>query len=201
MPEAYLTKIKIMKKLILSAAVALLAITGAQAQVAFGLKGGLNVSNLYGSGVSSQNTKSLFGANAGVFASIPLATTFYIQPEVSYSMEGAMYKTPSSKDKLNFINIPIMFKYVTTSGFFVEAGPQLGILASAKKDIGSSNIDIKNGLQNVNFSVGGGIGYKLDPSLALGARYMAGISDLTENNSSELRSSAVSVNLFYTFNK
>ena len=201
MSEAYLTKIKIMKKLILSAAVALLAITGAQAQVALGLKGGLNVSNLYGSAVSNNNTKSLFGANAGIFASIPAATNFYVQPELSYSLEGAMYKTPDAKTKLNFVNIPVMLKYVTKSGFFVEAGPQLGIITSAKTEIGNVTTDIKDNLQNVNFSVGGGIGFKLDPSLALGARYMAGVSDLTENNSTELRSNNLSINLFYTFNK
>jgi opacity protein-like surface antigen len=190
-----------MKKLILSAAVALFAITGAQAQTAFGLKGGLNVSNLSGSGINSDNTKSLVGANAGLFASIPAATNFYIQPELSYSLEGAQYKTPNAKTKLNFVNIPVMLKYVTNSGFFVEAGPQLGILTSAKNEAGNITADIKNDLKSTNFSLGGGIGYKLDPSLAVGARYMAGISDLSETNSSELKSNNLSINLFYTFGR
>lgn len=190
-----------MKKLILSAAVAILAISGAQAQTAFGLKGGLNVSNLYGSGVSNDATKSLFGGNGGFFASIPASTNFYIQPEVSYSMEGAMYKGSDAKTKLNFVNIPVMLKYVTPGGFFVEAGPQLGILVSAENEVNDVESDIKGLLKSTNFSVGGGIGFKLDPSIAVGARYMAGLSNLTENNPSELKSNNLSINLFYTFGR
>ena len=190
-----------MKKLILSAAVALLAITGAQAQVAFGLKGGLNVSNLSGSLINSDEAKSLFGGNGGLFASIPASKNFYIQPEVAYSLEGAQAKSSNGNTKLNFVNLPVMLKYVTNSGFFVEAGPQLGILTSAKVKSGNITSDIKDQLKSTNFSLGGGIGYKLDPSLAVGARYMAGVSDLTENNGNTLKSNNLSINLFYTFNK
>ncbi len=190
-----------MKKIILSVAVAFFAITGAQAQASFGLKAGLNVSNLSGSAVSANNTKSLFGGNGGVYASIPAGTNFYVQPEVSYSLEGAKTNSSNTTNKINFVNVPVMFKYVTKSGFFVEAGPQIGFVTSAKAETGNVTIDFKDQLKSTNFSAGAGLGFKLDPSIAVGARYMFGISDLSETNSNELKSNNLSINLFYTFGK
>lgn len=190
-----------MKKLILSAAVAFLAISGAQAQTAFGLKGGLNVSNLSGSSVDNSDAKSLFGGNAGFFASIPASKNLYVLPEVSFSLEGAKLKSSDTDLKLNYVNIPVLLRYVTNSGFFVEAGPQLGILTSAKTKFGSTTIDVKDQLKSTNFSAGAGLGFKLDESVAVGARYMFGISDISESSVNELKSNNLSINLFYTFGR
>lgn len=189
-----------MKKMVLSAAVALLAITGLQAQTSFGLKAGLNVSKLTGSNFDNQKVKSLFGANGGVFASIPAGKNFSVQPELSFSMEGAQEENSNAKLKVNFINLPVMLKYRTESGFFVEAGPQVGYLASAKADGNGATIDFKDQLQSFNFSAGAGLGYQLDKSIGVGARYMFGLSDILENNTT-MKSNALSVNLFYTFGK
>jgi len=41
--------------------------------------------------------------------------------------------------KLNYLNIPVLAKYYITDAFSVEAGPQIGLLLSAKsrgEDIG-----------------------------------------------------------------
>src|ERR1700733_15049765 len=53
----------------------------------FGIKGGLNLSNMYVRDVSDENMK--VGWNAGIYAKIPLTTGFSIQPELYYTDKGA----------------------------------------------------------------------------------------------------------------
>ncbi len=191
-----------MKKFLLSAAVAFFALTGVQAQVGFGLKGGLNISNLGGDDVDDDAFKSLFGANAGIYASVPVSKTFFVQPELSFSMEGA--KVDGIDDaalKLNYINLPVMLKYQTMGGFFVEAGPQVGLLLSARAKDDDVNLDVKEGFNTANISVGGGLGYKLDESLSVGARYMLGVRSIAKEDDVKTTANTLSVNLFYTFGK
>ena len=49
----------------------------------FGIKGGLNLSNMYVKDVSDENMK--VGWNAGFYAKIPLATFLSIHPELYYT--------------------------------------------------------------------------------------------------------------------
>src|SRR5260221_5824274 len=53
----------------------------------FGIKGGLNLTNLYVADVSHESMKA--GFNGGVFAKLPLTKGFSIQPELLYSLKGA----------------------------------------------------------------------------------------------------------------
>jgi hypothetical protein len=70
-----------MKKMIFVAAIAMFSLVSVNAQTSFGAKAGLNVANLIG---DVTDNESLIGFNAGVFVEIPLADSFYIQPELIY---------------------------------------------------------------------------------------------------------------------
>lgn len=75
-----------MKKILLSAvAVFTFGLTNAQ-DVSYGVKGGLNLSNLSG---DIEDAKSLFGAHVGAFAEIKITDKFSVQPELLFSMQGA----------------------------------------------------------------------------------------------------------------
>src|SRR5690606_23253190 len=124
-----------MKKLILG--LALTAGTFAFAQqtgntssnpVTFGVKGGMNVSSL-SNGADLSDSKSKIGFNAGVFANIPLASSFSVQPEVlyndlgskvtrEYSVLGNNYKSEYSRN-LGYVAVPVMFQYNATPEFFL----------------------------------------------------------------------------------
>ncbi|MBB6330178.1 hypothetical protein HNP24_001128 [Chryseobacterium sediminis] len=210
-----------MKKLILG--LALTAGTFAFAQqtgntssnpVTFGVKGGMNVSSLSkDSGLDDQ--KSKIGFNAGVFANIPLAASFSVQPEVQYSQYGnkSDYTIGGTKfsasTKLDYITVPVMFQYNLIPNLYVEAGPEFGFMVSAKNKFknesnGDSNTtdNYKDNLNTFNFGIGLGAGYYFTPNLGLTARYVAGLTDVAKNRpsgSDATRNNLFQVGLAYKF--
>jgi opacity protein-like surface antigen len=188
-----------MKKLILSFAIVAFAAAGVNAQVGFGIKGGLNISSLRGD--DDEGLKSLIGGNAGFFANIPVSGMISLQPEVLYSLEGAQFDAPSDpKFLLNFINIPVMFKYSDPSGFYGELGPQIGIITSAKlKADGIPDQDLKENLKSTNFSLGLGAGWNFGPKVGVGVRYNLGLSNISEDDDDDLKTGNFSIGIHYSF--
>jgi len=142
-----------MKKLILGIAVTASSLAFAQttttasssSDVRFGVKAGMNVASL-SKDAGLEDQKSKIGFNAGVFATIPVAESFSIQPEVLYSQYGAKIENvdeftvlgtttrnvESYSTHLDYITVPVMFQYNFVPNFYVEAGPEFGFMLSAK---------------------------------------------------------------------
>ncbi|KFF05039.1 porin family protein [Flavobacterium reichenbachii] len=168
-----------MRKIILSAlAVMAFGLTNAQS-TKFGVKGGLNLSNIVGGDV--ENTNSLVGFHVGGFAEIKIADKFAIQPELLYSAQGTKIDGgPVFGDfdvKLDYLNIPVLAKYYIVEKFSVEAGPQLGILLSAKSD----GDDVKDSFKSVDFGFNIGAGFHFTENLSINLRYTIGLSPLAED--------------------
>ncbi|MDQ0476377.1 MULTISPECIES: porin family protein [Chryseobacterium] len=201
-----------MKKLVLSAAIAISSLTFAQQ---FGIKAGMNVSSLSTEeGLSDQGSK--IGFNAGVFMNAPLAENFSIQPELLYSQMGEKYNqtisgtTYARSKHLDYVTLPVMFQYNATPSFYLEAGPEFGLLVSAKNKFTneSANTTIgesanyKDDLNAFNFGVGLGAGYYFTPNVGLTARYVAGVTDIAKerpSGSSAVRNNVFQVGLAYKF--
>jgi hypothetical protein len=174
----------------------------AGAQVQYGIKAGYNLATVTTSpkqgGLSS---KSDF--DAGLFATIPLFTSCYLQPEVMYSGQGTMINDTfvSGKMNLGYINVPVLFKYQHESGLFAETGPQVGFLLSAKETAGGQTIDTKSNTQSVDFSWAFGIGYKLPMGLGIDARYNLGLTNIDKSSLSNetVKNSVFEFGLFYAF--
>jgi len=145
-----------MKKLILGMALTAGSLAFAQtttttsnmssdSSVRFGVKAGMNVASL-SKDAGLEDQKSKIGFNAGVFATIPIAESFSIQPEVMYSQYGAKIENTneftvlgtttrnveSYSTHLDYITVPVMFQYNFIPNFYVEAGPEFGFMVSAK---------------------------------------------------------------------
>lgn len=161
--------------------------------VAFGIKAGFNIANVTvkSSGLTV-TPSSLFGATGGFFANIPVGTGgFGIQPELLYSMMG--YKISSSitggnvdgTANLNYLSIPVLAKYnINKPGFGVYAGPQLGILMSAKAKSGSVSEDIKDQVKSTDMSAVVGLEYGLEMGLNFSTRYQIGLSNIDKDPAS-----------------
>lgn len=173
-----------MKKTIILAATVLFAF-GARAQVKahFGIKGGLNASELHWKG---DNADTKIGFHAGGLAHIHGNSNWAFQPEVMYSLEGAKYKVGDVKSSTNlsFINVPLLAQYMFDNGFRIEAGPQIGFLMSAKNKTDGTNTDIKDGYKSTAISLPVGVGYLTSTGLGFDARYNFGLTDLNENGTS-----------------
>lgn len=186
-----------MKKVIVFSAGILLTVflkaqTGA---VHFGLKGGLNVSDVTVSG--NNNLDSKLGIYAGGLAHIHLSKTWAVQPELMYSMQGA--KDGDQKLNLDYINIPVQLQYMFDNGFRLQTGPQVGILVNAKAKAGDVKYDVKDGFTNADFSWSFGTSYLTNSGLGFDLRYNLGLTDIDKATSVTNKNSVFQLGLFYQF--
>lgn len=184
-----------MRKLLLSAAIAVFGFTAMNAQeVKFGAKAGVNFATIGG---DSENVDSRTSFHLGGVAEIVISDKFSVQPELLFSSQGA--KSEYSEDlgelgsfkveenlKLNYLNLPIIAKYYVTDGLSIEAGPQLGFLLSADYDVEvdgeSDEQDVKDNFKSIDFGAGFGLGYKLENGLNFNLRYNLGLSNISDTD-------------------
>lgn len=201
-----------MKKLVLGAAIAISSLTFAQQ---FGVKAGMNVSSLSSEeGLSDQGSK--IGFNAGVFMNAPLAENFSIQPELMYSQMGDKYNqtiagtTYARSRHLDYVTLPVMFQYNATPAFYLEAGPEFGLLVGAKNKFTNESTNntiaesanYKDDLNGFNVGIGLGAGYYFTPKVGLTARYVAGLTDIAKDRpsgSDSVKNNVFQVGLAYKF--
>lgn len=197
---SWLTKAIIMKLilLILSFITFFNSVT-AQLTVNFGVKGGANFSTFIGSEAGTAN--SLTSPYAGGFAQFSAGNNedgfirYAFLGELFYSGQGA--KSNDEEIKLSYINLPIVVqRYFGGSGFYLETGPQIGFLISAKDKIGGETTDVKSDYKKTDFSLLGGLGYKFQNGLGINARYTLGLGSL---DGSDTHNAMLSAGLFYVF--
>lgn len=184
----------IMKKLLLTATIAICGIFAAQAQdIKFGVKGGLNLATL-----SDVDGSSKLSGHIGGFANFKF-TNWALQPEIMFSGQGANdIGIGDSKWALSYINIPVLFQYYFMPEFYAEAGPQMGFLLSAKSKNDGVSVDIKDGFKTVDIGSAIGVGYKFPIGVGVYARYNFGFTDLVDG-SLDPRNSFFQLGASYTF--
>jgi len=165
-----------------------------QAQVAVGLKGGLNFANLDVQGFS---TKNRTGYHLGAFTLFKF-TKIGIQPEIIFSQQGSKVKDPSFgsvESNFSYVNIPVLFKLYTVLGLNFQAGPQFGFLTSAEID----NDNIKDELKGSDLSLALGAGWDLPFGLTIDARYNLGLSDVNDDlpNADEIKNQVFQISVGY----
>lgn len=154
-----------------------LSITGmAQDKIEFGLKAGINSSSL-NSNIESATISSRQSFYAGGMAIFPVSKSFSIQSELLYSGEGT--KTNVIEMELNYLRVPILLQYKHSSGFHVEAGPQLGFMVNHKVTLidQEDKVEADNQLGKASTTIAIGCGYRLKNGLGLDIRYAKGIDN------------------------
>jgi hypothetical protein len=149
-----------------------------------GIKGGYNLAavNFDGDGETDQR----HGFHIGLYGESFISDNFAIQPEIMFSQQGYEIKNGNSKftQKLNYINMPLMFKAYPADNFFLEVGPQIGFAVTHKEEYsgtlfsGTQEYDPNKFDWGMNF----GAGIKSDSGFSIGVRYHLGLGDLYEQN-------------------
>src|ERR1035437_10674676 len=184
-----------MKKTAIFVASLFLLFTAKAQDVHFGVKGGLNISQLHYNDNTSTNSKA--GLHLGVLAHIHTSSkTWAIQPELLYSQEGA--NNPGVTYNLNYLNVPVLLQYMFENGFRLEGGPQVGFLLNAKRKTGNVTVDY-TGFKSTAFSIPLGLGYLTSSGFGLDARYVFGISNIYASNNPTIHSNVFQLGLFYQF--
>ena len=154
----------------------------------FGIKGGVNFSNLYVSNVQDEHLK--LGVNAGFFAKLPMTKGISIQPELLYTSKGAKEKynslgqTGEYRFNLNYIETPLLVVFNLTHNFNLSAGGYTAYLVSANvKDLHSDGsitgvMDLNAGnFHRFDYGLAGGLGLDIG-KVTLGARYNYGLQNI-----------------------
>src|SRR5688572_2850664 len=123
-------------------------------QTTFGVKGGVNVADL-----SDNGYKPRVSAHGGIYVNRMLNKYFGIQPEVLFSGEGHRYVYNSEEHTwaLNYIQIPLMLQVYPVKELYLEAGPQVGLLVSARDKLtAGAHPNIKANFATAQFSIATG---------------------------------------------
>ena len=167
---------KIIKTLLFGAATAL-CVSSVTGQTTFGLKGGVNIADM-----TDNLYKPRISGHGGIFVNRSISKHFFIQPELQFSGEGKQYVWDNLEHRwiFNYIQLPLMLQYYPIPQLYVEVGPQIGLLISAKDKINqASEANIKTLISTVEYAIVGGLGVKLTDRVALYGRYNFGLNDIT----------------------
>ena len=206
-----------MKKIIFALTIIIGSSTLLCAQnIQFGVKGGINLSNLSVSPVKDPPAPAVrLGLNIGGFAELGIIDNLLFRPEIMISTQGANDEDQDVTQtvKLTYLNTALLVKYNIAGGINIFAGPQVGLLVGGKfveedRVSGEQNVFNANAVyKGTDISLGLGAGYDLDMGLSIDLRYNHG---LTNNNDDQLgnafydidqvlKSRVVQINLSYKF--
>jgi len=179
------------KLFLLAGIMVLFVASSVNGQLKYGVKAGFNLANV--SGDEFGNTDSKIGGALGVFARFDLSDKIQFQPELMYSQQGT---TANNVDvNINYLNVPLMFKYLIGNGINIQAGPQLGLLMSAKAD----DEDIKDDCKGMDLGLNIGLGYELEMGLGFDLRYGLGLSQIPDYDDADAKNSVIQLTVGYVF--
>lgn len=172
----------------------MLGCTFAKAQVARGgIKGGLNLSNLYIDNVEDENVRT--GFNVGLYTQLMIGPVFAIQPEINYSTKGAKADYDilgfqgENKFNLNYVDMPVLATFKLGDAADIHLGPYFGYLVgvstSTNGDLGDSYKELdRDDYKKWDYGIAGGIALNFDP-ISFGFRYNYGLNKIADSQDAE----------------
>ena len=172
----------------------------------FGVKLGLNYSNVYDAQGDNFVADAKFGVALGGFVSIPIGSFIGVQPELLYSQKG--YKSSgtflgtsySMTRTTDFLDIPIYFVVKPVENISLLFGPQYSYLLKRTDDFTGGSLtasDIQtytnDNLRKNIFGLAGGLDFNID-YLIIGLR---AAWDTTSNNGDGTSSTPRYKNMWY----
>jgi len=123
--------------------------TDQRSKLLFGVKAGINYSNVYDSQGEAFVANPKLGFAGGVFIAIPIGKFLGIQPEVLYSQKGfkangsLLGTTYSLKRTSNFLDIPLFLSLKPSEFITILAGPQFSYLISQTNSFANGTTTIE----------------------------------------------------------
>ncbi|MFC5044354.1 porin family protein [Aquimarina hainanensis] len=137
----------------------------------------------------------------GVLLEVPLTEVLAFQPEIVYSPQGATIERitaegmTSHRLQLDYLNVPLLFKYYVFKGTSIQVGPQVGILLTGNsekeifrdgaKERVTQHISGVTPLLDLGTTVG--IGYQMPQGFFGEVRYYLGLSTSYDDMTHEMR--------------
>lgn len=144
-------------------------------KLSLGVKGGVNLSNVYDSEGEDFVADSKVGFVLGGFVSIPLGQYFGLQPEVLFSQKGfkssgtflgSSYEMTRTS---NYIDVPLLVTFKPVESVSILFGPQFSYLTRQKDDFEGGTISATQeeefsnaNLRKNTFGLTGGVDFNVD---------------------------------------
>ena len=155
-----------MKKIIFLSLMVLFTAKSLSQGVDLGVKVGANFTTL--TELPDVDTKT--GLNFGAFFTIKFNDKIAIQGDVLYSQQGAEFDF--DKVDLDYVNVPIVFKYYLVKRLNLHVGPQFGFLVS---DFDAS--EFEDSYESTDVSGVVGLGLDLPLGFRVDGRYNFGLTE------------------------
>lgn len=199
-------------KTCLALLVGLLVVQAAQAQAAFGVKAGVNISN---PSISIDNadieTSGVTNLQLGLFLDLPVGAAFSIQPEFNYIARG--YQNDDAvvvvnvfnfeKRNLGYLDLGALAKLRFGQqdggvGFYLGAGPFVSYAISGQEERDGNDDDLdfdETELKRTDVRVAGALGltFGSDFRFFIDGRYVAGLGDASDNDGIEIRNNDIGI--------
>ena len=192
-----------MKKILITVAFAALAIAGANAQVKFGVRVGLNHTDQAAKEYNiKQETVPRISFYVGALVEYAFNDVVLMDAGLTYSNQG--YKTKIGDGKVidHTLNLPIWFKY-DFAGFRPKAGLYAGyILSQQLKGNGNSKTVDSDSYNHFDYGIGLGAEYNLpNNGLFFEASYNWGLANLRKNGDAKnyINNRVIQVGVGYKF--
>jgi len=191
------------------------------AQVKFGVKAGLNLSNMTekdDAHTYSNNYKMKTGFHLGVTAEFPVSEFFSFEPALLYSIKGYMdkdidYKATAS---VNYFEIPMNAIYkinLVGTKMLISAGPYVGFALSGKykgtehgidfdESINIGNDEDNDDIKALDYGLNIGVGAEIK-QITVSIQYGLGLANLSNYTEEGYRSSnkVIGISVGYKFGK
>ncbi len=164
------------------------------AQINGGIKGGLNVSNLYVDDVDDENAR--FGFNIGFYGQVLSSDAFAIQPELLFSTKGSKVEYGGNffdqtiKYNLSYLDLPVLAVFKLGEAAEIHIGPYASYLLAAsishEGDLGNDVDEIdKDHLKSFDYGLAAGFGLNFG-NFQVGGRYNYGLAKLADSDAAKL---------------
>jgi len=163
----------------------------------FGIKGGLNASQLIVDHPNVEGENMKIGFNFGVFAKVPITRFLAVQPEVLYTSGGSKLSYGGSdlenvfgiepgevRFNLNYVQVPVALA-VNIGPLNVHAGPYISYLLSANvTDLEYSDLEgtevrelDTDDFNKIDYGIVAGVAFDVQ-NVTVGARYNYGLREV-----------------------
>ncbi len=169
----------------------------AAAQIETGIHAGLAASTFSPKGNLADNEKVTFSYSSGVFLSLPLTSSFAVQPELNYLTKGRSNETAvlgvseNTDYVVDYLQVPLQLQYrnskISESGrsvFYFNAGPYAAFALNNERRNSSGNksvilVDGKN--NKTDWGLVLGLGFQtpvLERKVRFDLKYDLGLSEI-----------------------
>ncbi|MFD1468473.1 outer membrane beta-barrel protein [Hymenobacter caeli] len=145
----------------------------------FGVKGGYNLSSIYGSGKDLFKPDALSAFHGGVYGQFGFNQFSSVQIELLYSRKGYLTHYPAFGQQtthLDYLQLPVLYVGNFTKNLSFHVGPQVALLTQTKV-AGQDYAIAAGGFNSLDYGAVAGLEARIGPA-RLGVRYDLGLGNV-----------------------